>query len=89
MKIYGVFEVGYSPSEYSRLVHEPALEYFASFEDAMNFAAELRPTVEKEDEFGKLKIEVYELEVVEEYMPTVGPILRFEGGGYIKKTDLR
>lgn len=89
MKIYGVYEVGYSPSEYTRLVHEPALEYFAHLEEALRFATELRPKVEKEDELGKVKVEVFELEAVEEYMPTVGPILRFEDGGYIRKADLR
>lgn len=88
IKIYGVYKVGYSPSEYTRLVHEPALEYFDRKEDALKYAKEMRPQLEREDDLGKLKLEVSALEVTEEYMPSIGTVLRFEDGGYIRKDDL-
>ena len=89
MKIYSVNKVSYSPSEYTRLVHEPALAYFRNKEDARNYAKELRPQLEQEDDLGKLRIEVFPHEVVKEYLPTVGIIYRFEDGMYIEKADLQ
>lgn len=88
IKIYGVYKVSYSPSEYTRLVHEPALGFFKNKEDARNYAKALRPELEAEDDLGKLRIEVFPHEVTREYLPTVGVVYRFEDGMYIEKDDL-